>query len=400
MRLAVIGAGAVGVATAYELTELGHQVTVFDRHATAAEGASFANAGLIAPEWVAMQAAVRWQAEQSVGLGSLWQKITTRKKTRHGNPAPALLALTRYSSEVLTSIATRHSLTTDSHQGLMVVCRSERETERAAHWQTRVRDMGGECAALDATQARQLEPALSVTTALHSALVLPGAWSTNCRQFTSQLRALAQENGCRFVFGTEIAHMVAGSGGVRLEGLGLSAEDGGFDAVVLCTGAAGVDLLRSGGVRLPLEAQVGYSISAPVREALDAPQAVVLDPRRKVVVARMGQRVRVSGLSANGSAHPSPAEVAKLYAALDDWFPGAIRLGGGGTVQEWHGQVTTTPDGLPLVGESGLPGVWLNMAHGMHGWGMACGSARALAARMSGAESDIDLHAFRPGRWA
>jgi D-amino-acid dehydrogenase len=395
----VIGAGAVGVATAYELTESGHEVTVFDRHATAAEGASFANAGLIAPEWVAMQGAVRWQAEQTVGLGSLWRKLMKRKRAQHGNPAPALLALTRYSSEVLRAIAIRHALTTDSHQGLMVVCRSERETERAGHWQTRVRNMGGECSALDAAQARHLEPALSTSTALHSALVMPGAWSANCRQFTLQLRALAQQNGCRFVFGTEIRRMEAGNG-VRLEGHGLSTEDGRFDAVVLCTGGAGIDLLRPAGVRLPLEARVGHSISAPVREALDAPQAVVLDPRHKVLMARMGHRVRVSGLTANGASSPSSAEFAKLYAALDDWFPGAIRLGGAGAVQEWHGQVMSTPDGLPLVGESGLPGVWLNMAHGMSGWGMACGSARALAAGISGTGGDIDLHAYRPERWS
>lgn len=398
MKLAVIGAGVVGVATAYELTEDGHQVTVFERHSTAAESASFANGGLIAPEWIASQGASRWQAEQSQTLRSLWRRLRSGKAPVRPNPAAALLALARHSNDRLLALNERHQLSLDSHQGLMIVWRNERDASQATSLHTQLREWETECALLGPDQARELEAALSPETPLHSALVLSAAWSANCRQFTLQLRSMAQQRGCRFEFGTEVQRLETGDG-IRV--VCASPSDGveRFDGVVLCTGSAGGDLLRPMGIRLPIENTVGHSISAPVREPLDAPLSVVMDPHQRVTIARMGQRVRVSSVSPpGGSLTKSPAEILRLYAVLNDWFPGAIRLGGAGSVQEWCGHLASTADDLPLLGDAGLPGVWLNMGHGMHGWSMACGSARALADKLSGRESSIDLEPFRPDR--
>lgn len=398
MRLAVIGAGVIGVTTAYELTEDGHQVTVFERHSTAAESASFANGGLIAPEWIAAQGADRWQAEQTQSLRSLWRRLRSGKAPSRPNPASALLALARHSSNRLQVLHERHQLSLDSHQGLMIVWRNEREAAQATSLHAQLREWEAECALLGAAQARELEAALNPETPLHSALVLSAAWSANCRQFTLQLRSMAQQNGCRFEFGTEVQRMEIG------DGIGVVCAEphpgvNRFDGVVLCTGSAGVELLRPMGIRPPLENTVGHSISAPVREPLDAPLSAVMDPGQRIVIARMGQRVRVSSVSPPGAAPiKSSAEILRLYAALNDWFPGAIRLGGSGSVQEWCGHVASTPDDLPLIGPAGVPGVWLNMGHGMHGWSLACGSARALADTLSGHERSMDLEAFRPDR--
>ena len=82
-----------------------------------------------------------------------------------------------------------------------------------------------------------------------------------------------------------------------------------------------------------------------------------------------------------------------------DWFPGAARLGGPkGSVQEWLGAQLVLPDGLPLVGQSTIPRVWLNLGHGASGWSMACGSARALADQLGGRATDIDMSRFSPTR--
>lgn len=398
MRLAVIGAGVIGVTTAYELTEDGHQVTVFERHSTAAESASFANGGLIAPEWIAAQGASRWQAEQTQSLLGLWRRLRSGKAPVRPSPAPALLALARHSNERLLALHDRHQLSLDSHQGLMIVWRHEREATQASALHTQLREWETDCALLGAGQARELEAALNPETPLHSALVLSAAWSANCRQFTLQLRSMAQQNGCRFEFGTEVQRLETGDG----IGVVCAAPYPGvsrFDGVVLCTGSAGVELLRPMGIRPALETAVGHSISAPVREPLDAPLSAVMDPHQRIMIARMGQRVRVSSASLPGAAPiKSSAEILRLYAVLNDWFPGAIRLGGSGSVQEWCGHVASTPDDLPLIGPAGLPGVWLNMGHGMHGWSLACGSARALADTLSGHGRSIDLEPFRPDR--
>lgn len=399
MRLAVIGAGVVGVTTAYELTEDGHEVTVFERHNTAAEGASFANGGLIAPEWIAAQAAAAWRSDQATGFRALWRSVRAGKAPRHANPAPGLLHLARYSSERLIALTEQHQLTLDSHQGLLILWRSEREAVLAQSMQAEIREMGGECALLEAAQARDLESALNAETAFHSALLVPDAWSANCRQFTLHLRAMAQQRGCQFEFDTTVLGLEIGNG-VQIVTAGPARGAHRFDGVVVCAGPASEELLRPLGLRVPLHTLQGHSLSAAVREPLDAPLSVVHDHRLQVTMARMGQRVRVSSTGHHGQAtEKSPKEIKKLYAALNDWFPGSIRLGGAANVQEWSSTVVVTPDGLPVLGHAGLPGVWLNLGHGVHGWTMACASARAIADQVAGQSPALELAPYNPGRF-
>jgi D-amino-acid dehydrogenase len=170
--------------------------------------------------------------------------------------------------------------------------------------------------------------------------------------------------------------------------------------VVVCAGPESEELLRPLGLRVPLHTLQGHSLSAAVREPLDAPLSVVHDHRLQVTMARMGQRVRVSSTGHHGQAtEKSPKEIRKLYSALNDWFPGAIRLGGAANVQEWSSTVVVTPDGLPVLGHAGLPGVWLNLGHGVHGWTMACGSARAIADQVAGQSPALELAPYNPGRF-
>lgn len=395
----MIGAGVVGVTTAYELTEDGHDVTVFERHNTAAEGASFANGGLVAPEWIAAQAAANWRSGQDKGLRGWWRSVRTGHAPIHGNPATGLLQLARYSNGRLVALAERHQLALDSHQGLMIVWRSERDASQALSMQAEVREMGGECALLGAAQARGLECALHVETPLHSALVLSGAWSANCRQLTLQLRAMAQQRGCQFAFGSEV-HALKTGNGIQIVSTGPAHHEHRFDGVIVCGGPASAELLRPMGFTTPLGTLLGHSISAAVREPLDAPVSVVHDHHLQVTIARMGQRVRVSSEARAGhGTETSRTEIKKLYAALNDWFPGAISLAGAASVQEWSSTVAVTPDGLPLLGQSGLPGVWLNLGHGMHGWTMACGSARAVADQVAERPPAIELAPYSPNRF-
>jgi len=135
---------------------------------------------------------------------------------------------------------------------------------------------------------------------------------------------------------------------------------------------------------------------------MDSPQSAVLDARLGVSIARLGQRVRVAGGREWGreSSTPSKAGLQRLYRALSDWFPGAVRLGGpAGNVQEWCGAQATLPDGAPLIGASRVPGLWLNLGHGPCGWSMACGSARVLADQVGGRAPELTLVQCSPQRY-
>jgi D-amino-acid dehydrogenase len=116
-----------------------------------------------------------------------------------------------------------------------------------------------------------------------------------------------------------------------------------------------------------------------------------MDERYKVAISRLGLRVRVAGSAELGGSLDSfhPDALGTLYKVLQDWFPGAVTLQAG--VQQWKGARPMLPDGPPIIGPSGVPGVWLNLGHGSSGWALSCGSARVLADMMGGRDPGIDL---------
>lgn len=400
MRLAVIGAGVVGVTTAYALIQDGHDVTVFEQCSTAAEGASFANAGLLAPEWMAALAsedfAVSHKPERLSWSGLLGRSTTRRPQAP--DPGRALCALSRYGAESLSGLCEQLQLAPDSHQGMMVVWKAPKEGALAERLVAQVRGLGGEARLMSPAQARELELALNPDTPMHGAIVMPGTWSVNCRQFTLLLRAQAQQQGCRFEFGATVAGLQVGEP-VRLVFEGGTKGAEAFDRVVLCAGHSTASLLTSIGAALPLESWTGHTISASLRQPLDAPLAVVHDLPGRVSMARMGQRIRVSGPLSRTGQRAASAAYRHLYAVLDDWFPGAVRHDSTNGVQQWQSEVASTPDALPLIGPTRAAGVWVNAAHGGHGWSMACGSAMVLADLLSGREPALDVAPYLATRW-
>jgi D-amino-acid dehydrogenase len=228
------------------------------------------------------------------------------------------------------------------------------------------------------------------------ALHFPDDEVGNCRQFALLLKNEAEARGVHFHFNADVQPFSS----AQPKRVRTSATDSGtaFDAVVMCAGLASARLLRPLGVKIPLMAVHGYSVSAPVREPLDAPRSGIMDERYKVAISRLGQRVRISGgaeIGGDTQAHHN-GSLQTLYKVLDDWFPGAARTQE--NLQVWKGSRPMLPDGPPLVGQTHTDGVWVNLGHGSSGWALSCGSAKALADQLSGRQPDIDMHGFAWGR--
>ncbi len=418
----------MGIACAHELSQDGHEVTVFERRSTVAEEASFANGALIAPGWTAPWAhdhrrlAWPWSAS-GVGLqlsrlpsggewSWLWQWRRASQGSRMLSNHAQIHRWVRYSQERQQAITDRYQFEHDRSHGMLVLLRSEPEAAVAEAPLQQLRDLGLTPKMLSADEARALEPALNAETPLHGAVELGGEAVANCREFAVLLRAQTQRMGCRFEFNTIVSRIEPQlNAGVNLTLTHTASHPSGenpndtaqrFDAVLVCAGVAAAGMLSPLGLKLPMQSVVGHSLSAAVREPMDAPQSAVLDARYGISIARLGQRVRVAGGAEWGgkSGPPSKAGLQRLYRALSDWFPGAVRLGGpAGSVQEWRGVQATLPDGMPLIGASRLPGIWLNLGHGQAGWSVACGAARALADRIEGRAPDIDLATCSPQRY-
>ena len=410
MKIAVIGAGIIGITTAYELAVDGHEVRVFERRGAAAEETSFANAGVVAPgsvtPWAApgmpgkvlgnllsRHAAVKLSLPLSGGdLTWMWKWWRACKLETYLANRARLQRLAFYSRKRLHHLTAGLQLEYDRAEGYTVLLRSEKDSRLVQPGLQVLRDAGVAFSEISAEAVRKIEPAINPDTEFLGGIYLPDDEVANCRQFALLLKDKARNIGVNFEFNTAVAHLNR----VQAASLFIAGKDAPrqFDRVVICAGLASAALLKPLGLKIPMTAVYGYSISAPLRETLNAPRSALMDERYKVAISRLGNRVRVAGSAEIGGSVTKhrASSVQTLYKVLQDWFPGAAQNAKtGASVQLWKGARPMLPDGPPLIGDSGIPGLWLNLGHGSSGWALSCGSARALADVMAGKAADIDM---------
>jgi D-amino-acid dehydrogenase len=434
MRVAVIGAGIIGVTTAYELGADGHEVTVYERCGSVAAETSFANAGLVAPGYVtpwagpgmpgkvlrglfSRHAPVRVHADLDLAWAWRWWRAC-RVRTYQANRL-RMQRLACYSRDRLHELTRELRIQYERRQGYLVLLRTKQDLALVGPGLASLTALGTRHQVIDADQCRAVEPGLSTSTPLHAGIHLPDDEVGNCRQFALLLRRHAEQVGAAFRFETTVQRIEAGarpsivhvrspreaassqprskSGGADwadTEPLASEPTRESFDAVVVCAALGAPALLRPLGLRLPMRAVHGYSITAPLRHNdhdLDhGPRSALMDERYKVAISRLGDRIRIAG-SAELGGRPdrfNADALATLYKVLDDWFPAAIQHA---HAQTWKGARPMLPDGPPVLGPSGVDKVWLNLGHGSSGWALSCGSARLLACALAGRPAPIDV---------
>jgi D-amino-acid dehydrogenase len=438
MKIAVVGAGIIGITTAYELACDGHEVTVFERRGAAAEESSFSNAGVLSPGYVTPWAApgMPWKVIKQMTsnhaafrlsfplsgadiawLWRFWRACNLPTYQRHRS---ALQQLAFYSRSRLHAITERHGLEYDRAQGYLIALRTEKDHAMVQPSLQVLRDLGVPFAELDEAGAREIEPAINTDTRFAGAIHLAQDEVANCRQFALLLKDECRKLGVQFEFNTSvqkvqiaskntaqgatlsIADMQANSQlSSQLSSTEQAAREQVFDAVVLCTGVQAAPLLSKLGVHLPLRPVYGYSVSAHVKEPLNAPRSGLMDERYKVSITRLGQRVRVAG-SAQVGGQPGEmnrAALNTLYKVLHDWFPGAALMSQG--VQEWQGARPMLANRPPVISRiAGDSPIWLNLGHGSSGWALSCGSARLLADAVAGRSGELNAAAYGLGHLA
>ena len=408
MKVLVLGAGVVGVATAYYLTRAGHEVQVVERHQGAGMETSFGNAGGLCPSFAGPWAApgmplkvlkMALQPDPPVRF-SLWpepQRLAWVRQWLAQCNAPRfrvnklrMQRVAHYSLACLRELAAEVPLQFDFLQaGVLQLFQTPAESTLGRASASALAELGIEHQLVNQAEALRLEPALAQTCiTVDSGLYMPQDASGDSHAFAQALSTWLSERGVRFHFGTRIEQLL--HEGRTVLGAQTSAGTLHADATVVALGNQAPALLKPLGIALPVYPLKGYSITAPVTDERKAPRMAVMDEHNKVMISRLGQRIRAAGMAelVGHDLQLNPARKDLLVRVVRDLFPEGIDYE---RASFWAGARPMTPDGPAILGEAGWQGLYLNSGHGSNGWTQACGTARVVADLVAGRKPEIDL---------
>ena len=405
MHVIVMGAGVIGVTSAWYLAEAGHQVTVIERQPGPALETSFANAGQISPGYASPWAApgiplkaIKWMLRRHAPLfikpdGSwqqlrwMWQLLQQCSPARYEQNKARMVRLAEYSRDCLDQLRLDTGIAYEGRQqGTLQVFRTQEQLDNALRDIEVLRYAHVPFELLPRDLLAKAEPALEkVKSQLTGGLWLPHDQTGDCQLFTHRLAQMAEQRGVSFLYQHHIAQLRVEQG--KLSHLLVNGETIQADAYVMALASYSRNLLQ-GIIDLPVYPVKGYSITLPLVDASLAPQSTILDETYKTAVTRFDKRIRVGGMAelVGFDKGLSRRREATLKMIVDNLFPGAADLS---RAQPWSGLRPMTPDGTPIVGRTSLHNLYLNTGHGTLGWTMACGSGRLLADLLSGRQPDI-----------
>jgi D-amino-acid dehydrogenase len=404
VKIIVLGGGVVGVTGAWYLAAAGHEVMLIERREAPGLETSFANGGQIAAghaqPWAkpaAVPQILRWLGREDApllfrpraswsqwewGLRFLYECLPGRFE-RH---VRTLAALARYSRECLRALRRELGLRYDElERGILQFATRQSDFDAMARDAEALRALGAAPEVKSGAECLALEPALR-----HSnEPVLGGVYDPDdesgdaCR-FTQELARIAASRGVSLRLGSAVdAIEVEGDrvAGIRLHTQSVERAD----AYVVSLGSYSPLLLKPLGIRIPVYPMKGYSITLPLgpAELGAAPTVSLTDEAHKIVISRLGSRLRAAGTAelAGYDTSIDPGRCAAIARRVRSLFPA---LGAVTTVENWSGLRPATPNNVPLIGRTRLKNLFLNTGHGTLGWTLACGSGSALAELISG----------------
>lgn len=411
MKVIVLGAGIIGVSTAWHLLNEGHEVTVVDRQPDAALETSFANGAQISVSfcepWASAGApfkVAKWLLRDDSPL--LFRPRLDPHQWRWGlsflgqcsdaafeRNVRQLVALGRYSHESLKGVVAATGIQYQRlERGILHFFSSAADFEAGAAAAELMRQHGVDRRVLGRDEVLKVEPSLAAFgPAIHGGTFTPSDESGDAREFTQRLAALCRARGASFLHETAISALNRSGDritGVRVQQL----RHGRFqtltaDAYVAAMGSYTAPLLRQVGVWLNIYPAKGYSATMKLKRPQDASVVSLLDDTRKIAISRLGDTIRVAGTAELAGYDTSldgataRARCTALVRRYEELFPGVAD-----TTEPnfWAGLRPSTPTNIPYIGRSKIANLWLNAGHGTLGWTHGAGSGQALAELISG----------------
>ena len=398
-HIAIIGAGITGMSTAFELTQRGYQVSVYDKHRYAAMETSFANGGQLS----ASNAEV-WTRWQTIFKGMKWMLKSDAPLLV--NPAPSLhkygwmlefmsqipnyenntiktAEMAVRSRDFMTEMAEKASIEFHRvNQGILHFYQDEAEFEHA-HNVTKLLKKGGlERRRLSAEEVVEIEP--HIKSKIIGGYYTESDFTGDIHKFSTGLAKACEKAGVIFHWNHEVTDIIPQNGNPVIKA---KADDEGelsdrsYDGVVICAGVYSRYLAKQAGDRVNIYPVKGYSITVHLddddsRNA--APWVSLLDDGAKIVTSRLGaDRFRVAGTAEfNGYNYNIRADrIAPLTKWVETHFPGVNTE----YVTPWAGLRPMMPNMMPRIGRGKNKGIFYNTGHGHLGWTLSCASAHMIS---------------------
>ena len=424
MRVVIVGAGLQGICTAYYLAEAGGEVTVLERNDGPALEASFGNGGYLQAECPDI-----WN--QPGVLGALprwwWSSLSGgRKEAAKLLRTSELLRLLPWGIRFLRSAnqdAYFRSVALNRELALYTLdCMADLRRDRGVEYAHRacgclfvfrdpasleghrpllefLGERGGEWEVLDRDALLQSEPCLRpIGGALYGAIRHRRDESGDSYRFSRAMTDLAARQGVRFEYGCPVSRITADGSGVSVSANGRQVRG---DALIIAAGAHSGRLAASLGIRLPIAPAKGYSITVPLGDWRDAPRHVIGDMGVHAGLNVLGSALRVAG-TADFCGYDStidPERIDYMVGLVEAVLPEFADAMDRSAIRPFAGLRPLSADGLPMIGPTGVPNVYVNTGHGGLGWTLAAGSAKALADWIGGQTPALDLPPYSPLRF-
>ncbi len=413
-HIVVVGGGVIGLSVAEACSRRGHRVTLIEQHGEERGGCSYGNAGMVvpshfvpmaAPGMVAMGLKWMWNPESPFYIKPRldfdllrWGLRFVRAATRGHveRCAPLLRDLHLASRQAYQELGAQGGDVGLVSKGLLMLCQESHTLDEEAAMAGKARALGVAADVLDSAATARLDPGITMDIA--GAVHYPLDCHLSPERLLAFLQQRAGQQGTRFLWNTRVLGWARESG--RLRALLTSAGEIEADEFVLSGGVWSDGMIRELGLRLPMQAGKGYSVTLPNPVELPALCSILTEAR--VAVTPMGGSLRFGGtMEMSGTSETvSPRRVEGILRAASRYFPNFKRAHFDG-LAPWHGLRPCSPDGMPYLGRSAaVANLLIATGHAMMGVSLAPVTG-AIAARLLDAEAPgFDLHLLRPDRFA
>ena len=419
MRTVVIGAGLLGLTTAYFLRRHGGDVTVVDRQKGAGLETSFANGGMLhasqASPWNAP--GVFWYALRNLGredsallirpralprmLGWSWAFFRNARPAKYYSSLEKNTRLADYSISVLNEHYAALDMDFDrDDRGTLKIYRTPDELDEAMNLARRCAGWGVRYSALSPAETTALEPALQpIESELSGGVHFPDDVSGDAHKFCCELKQRCADDGISFMLESEVSELLVAND--QMQAVVANGDTLTTDNCVIAAGSYSTQLAASAGVKIPVQPVKGYSVTIPMSAWATKPAIPVIDDHYHAAITPLGDRLRVAGTAefAGFDNTLTPSRIENLYRLVRHVYPqGADRIDRDESAH-WTGLRPMSPDGVGVMGDTPVRGLFVNTGHGHLGWTMAPGAGKLVADRIATGRSEIDLRDYSLARY-